>query len=149
MRGIHRWPVDSPHNGPITRKKFPFDDVIIVFIFLFSSGQTNCDVSVSRNDAKCKYTLVVCDGLLAVPGKLDSESVRQTITDIWCVIGYPNWQKRPQVKHHASTFTLVQFSSDSRFSLSQWETALHCNDVSHWLGASLKSALQLHWHWQT
>ena len=28
VRGIHRWPVDSPHNGPITRKMFPFDDVI-------------------------------------------------------------------------------------------------------------------------
>ena len=24
-----RWPVDSPHNGPITRKMFPFDDIII------------------------------------------------------------------------------------------------------------------------
>ena len=28
-RGIHRWPVDSPHKGPVTRKMFPFDDVII------------------------------------------------------------------------------------------------------------------------
>ena len=31
--------------------------------------------------------------------------------------------------------------ADSRFVPSQWETALHCNDVSHWLGASLESAL--------
>ena len=30
MRGIHRWPVNSPHKGPVTRKKFPFDDVIMV-----------------------------------------------------------------------------------------------------------------------
>ena len=29
VRGIHRWPVDSPHKGPVTRKTFPFDDVII------------------------------------------------------------------------------------------------------------------------
>ena len=28
VRGIHRWPVDSPHKGPVTRKMFPFDDVI-------------------------------------------------------------------------------------------------------------------------
>ena len=27
MRGIHRWPVNSPHKGPVTRKMFPFDDV--------------------------------------------------------------------------------------------------------------------------
>ena len=31
--------------------------------------------------------------------------------------------------------------SDSRFAPSQWETALLCNDVSYWLGASLKLAL--------
>ena len=29
VRGIHWWPVDSPHKGPVTRKMFPFDDVII------------------------------------------------------------------------------------------------------------------------
>ena len=29
--------------------------------------------------------------------------------------------------------------SDSRFAPSQWETVLLCNDVSHWLGASLDS----------
>ena len=28
-RGIHRWPVNSPHKGPVTRKKLPFDDVIM------------------------------------------------------------------------------------------------------------------------
>ena len=27
--GIHRSPVNSPHKGPVTRKMFPFDDVII------------------------------------------------------------------------------------------------------------------------
>ena len=29
VRGIHRWPLYSPHIGPVTRKMFPFDDVII------------------------------------------------------------------------------------------------------------------------
>ena len=29
VRGIHRGPVDSPHKGPVTRKMFPFDDVIM------------------------------------------------------------------------------------------------------------------------
>ena len=31
--------------------------------------------------------------------------------------------------------------ADYRFAPSQWETALLCNDVSHWLGANLESAL--------
>ena len=30
VRGIHRWPVDSPHKEPVTRKIFPFDDVIMI-----------------------------------------------------------------------------------------------------------------------
>ena len=27
--GIHRWPVNSPHKWPVTRKRFPFDDIIM------------------------------------------------------------------------------------------------------------------------
>ena len=30
VRGIHRGPVDSPHKWPVTRKMFPFDDVIMI-----------------------------------------------------------------------------------------------------------------------
>ena len=29
VRGIHRWPVNSPRKWPVTRKIFPFDDVIM------------------------------------------------------------------------------------------------------------------------
>ena len=47
VRGIHRWPVNSPHKWPVTRKMFPFDDVIIRWIqnimvilwFLISSSK--------------------------------------------------------------------------------------------------------------
>ena len=30
VRGIHRWPVNSPHKWPVTRKPFTFDDVIMM-----------------------------------------------------------------------------------------------------------------------
>ena len=36
------------------------------------------------------------------------------------------------------------YQADSRFAPSQWETALLCNDVSHWLGANLETALLLY-----
>ena len=29
VRGIHQWPVNSPHKGPVTRRMFPFDEVIM------------------------------------------------------------------------------------------------------------------------
>ena len=30
VRGIYRWPVNSPHKGPVTRNMFSFDDVIMI-----------------------------------------------------------------------------------------------------------------------
>ena len=35
VRGIHRGPVNSPHKWPVTRKMFPFDDVIMKTIIYF------------------------------------------------------------------------------------------------------------------
>ena len=29
VQGIHRWPVNSQHKGPVMQKMFPFDDVIM------------------------------------------------------------------------------------------------------------------------
>ena len=31
VRGIHRWPVNSPHKGPVKRIFFIFDDVIMMY----------------------------------------------------------------------------------------------------------------------
>ena len=51
VQGIHRGPVNSPQKGPVTRKMFPFDDVImykrlllIVMVYMYVSG-----VSVNKN----------------------------------------------------------------------------------------------------
>ena len=30
VRGIRRWSVNSPYKGPVTRKMFPFNDVIMI-----------------------------------------------------------------------------------------------------------------------
>ena len=34
VRGIHRGQVNSPHNQPVTRKMFPFDDVIMLSMII-------------------------------------------------------------------------------------------------------------------
>ena len=36
----------------------------------------------------------------------------------------------------------MEYRADSRFAPIQWEMALLCNNVSHWLGANLESALE-------
>ena len=43
MRGIHRGPVNSPHKGPVTRKMFPFADVIMCYEL---SGRDICKLYI-------------------------------------------------------------------------------------------------------
>ena len=35
VRGIHRGPANSPYKGPVTRKMFPLDDVIMCIELFF------------------------------------------------------------------------------------------------------------------
>ena len=49
VRGINRWPVNSPHKEPVTRKMFPFDDVIMCFDNGISSG--NVGTTIARPHA--------------------------------------------------------------------------------------------------
>ena len=51
VQGIHRWPVNSPHKGPITRKMLPFDDVIMKPLYTACHGMESrcqCHCFVSR-----------------------------------------------------------------------------------------------------
>ena len=104
VRGIHRGPENSPHKWPVTRKMFPFDDVIMAYF---------TDVVIGLLAWISNYNQYF---LWAVSSSLTSEAVQ--VNRPWK--GMQGW---------------------TRFGPSQWETALLCNDVSHWLGASLQSAL--------
>ena len=59
--------------------------------------------------------------------------------------GYDAWAPVCQTGSISGQCISSDFRADSRFAPSQRETALLCNDVSHWLGASLESALILGW----
>ena len=62
VRGIHRGPVKSPHKGTVTRKMFPFDDVI-----LFTVLPWRCHILISHCntsfDSESRITIgyTVCD----------------------------------------------------------------------------------------
>ena len=45
VRGIHRWPVNSPHKWPVTRKMLPFYDVIMKFV----AAAQNCLIFTTNN----------------------------------------------------------------------------------------------------
>ena len=68
MRWIHRWPVNSLHKGPVTRKMFPFDDVIMNFKLVIWSNWTEVAVSSIQNmiSVWCKL-----DGVIHYSGMLN------------------------------------------------------------------------------
>ena len=72
VRGIHRWPVNSPHKGPVTRKIFPFDDVImhtpkcvrfaLCCVLLWFTDQAPVPLTIFRSNWKFDQNLQ-CSGL--------------------------------------------------------------------------------------
>ena len=63
VRGIHRWPVNSPHKGPVTRKMLPFDGVIMKLMTLKFELQYKTFLSRTRkmrleiSSAKCRLSI--------------------------------------------------------------------------------------------
>ena len=53
VRGILRWPVNSTHKGPVTRKMFPFDDVIMPSIFVSVTEDRQIDWREWVNNRSC------------------------------------------------------------------------------------------------
>ena len=49
---VHQWLVNSPHKWPVTRQKFPFDDVIIFDLLKTHSTQTSAIVSWCSSNVK-------------------------------------------------------------------------------------------------
>ena len=47
--GIHRWPVNSPHKWPVTRKMFPFDDVIMPANKFQSNFNNNATIFIQEH----------------------------------------------------------------------------------------------------
>ena len=49
VRRSHRWQVDSLLKGPVTRKMFPFDDVIIIHEHVMASKRIICHIIEDGN----------------------------------------------------------------------------------------------------
>ena len=53
--GIHRRPVNSPHKWPVTRKMFPFDDVIMIYRLQFCYNDVD-----AKNDQQKISMIYMC-----------------------------------------------------------------------------------------
>ena len=114
VMGIHRRPMNSPHTGPVTRKMFPFDDVIVGGDKYFLDNTIECqEICAEFCCVWVKYRLVY--------------------PHFGCyndILLFHQWQQICRLDMAGSSFVPRQR-----------ETTSLCNDVSHWLGASLELAL--------
>ena len=73
--GIYRWQVDSPHKGPVTRKMFPLDDVIIIHQY---KNTTKYEPCAYFGDVLCIH----CDDVvLHVGGATDGQAKSTSSSD--------------------------------------------------------------------
>ena len=78
-----------------------------------------------------------CRSFVAVQG--DCETVYQSPMHSWCDVCNATIRSTWPIQD----WDIICIGA-SRFAPGQWETTLLCNGVSHWLGATLESALHLH-----
>ena len=88
--GIHRGPVNSPHKWPVTRKMFPFDDVIMM-------PPSNLNMSSSLTALPSQVNtpaVVVSDGPLGWSVCVDvvTSRVVPTISILWLINSSPPGQ---------------------------------------------------------
>ena len=72
VRGIHRWPVNSLHKGPITRKMFPFDDIAMRNL---NKIMRSCCQEHAFKDVVCEMLLILF--------RVQYIKLLQTIKNIW------------------------------------------------------------------
>ena len=122
--GIHRWLVNSPHKGSVTRKMFPFDNVIMhmekiadIWEMIFWNAFH------SRNRWHLGDDILKCISF--------KENVGSLIQISWVLFIRVKLTVR-----HRDHFVCAPI---------QWDITLHPNIASHWLGTytkwSLKSTL--------
>ena len=122
VRGIHRGPVNSPHKWPVTRKMFPFDDVIMhpkvpgcqgtqcwlvrhgfaVFLSLLPSA-SNINHTLIAN--KLRSTCIACPRFSNYIFILDS-------TSGFNGLGKDNFKTRPETQSFGGTLVLQIFKTD-------------------------------------
>ena len=111
--GIHRGPVNSPHKWPVTRKMFPFDDVIMYHWF-------NSLFRLTTKNASKPVLLAFYDGESTMINRyfLFISRSGHIILRAW-------WH-------------LARYRAQRSFCICQWKTTLQCKVASHWLGAYTK-----------
>ena len=134
MRGIHRWPVDSPPQRPVTRKKVPFDDVVIKLV-----GQRSILWSWWRHQMETfSALLTICAGNSPVSGEFPTQRPVTRSFDVYFDLrpnkrlskqswgwwfetpSRPFWRHRNVLKKNNSSRTIIHELNASKWSVLWW-----------------------------
>ena len=146
MREIHQWLIEPTHpKGPVMRKVFPYHNDIMPRVKpAFNPYVIRVIIGISSANERQHYNVK-----LSLIGYAQAQNDTCAINDT-----STNWNRTfswvHEPKLHPKANKLKEDTSirvDSRFAPSQWEMSLLCNDVSHWLGANLESALSMVKSW--
>ena len=83
-------PVNSPHKGPVTRKMFPFDDVIMIFLVLHIARVTSFCQRTSVIQWQERGRLLHSPSLVTLRLSVESESLPPIA---WCHPFVTGWSK--------------------------------------------------------
>ena len=99
VRGIHRWRVNSSHKGSVTRKMFPFDDVIMIHPYLNECWLVANNTLVNRFKRNC-----ICNEIVFI------EKMQK---NVWLSVNnsFHKWGDLPTI-----------FTSDAVTSETHWRT---------------------------
>ena len=89
VRGIHRGPVNSPHKWPVTRKMFPFDDVIMITDALLKESTDDRWIRLTKCQRYGKQRHVIHHSqcrLNSVIACLGKNAINHTIADCQRII---------------------------------------------------------------
>ena len=97
VRGIHRWPVNSPHKGPVTRKMFPFDDVIMGLVKVMINGPwldlnkdaiKTCNRMGELSNVATEYSLNIIQNIISIWNDIAKIHFEKIMTPV------STWSKR-------------------------------------------------------
>ena len=136
--GIHRGPVNSPHKWPVTRKMFPFDDIIMEYhctlwrhqMETFTALLSHCvgNPPITKGRLRGPLMFLWCQSKLSIE-ILDWPVIRDAMTLIWR-------RRNALYQFHILLMMLSDLlvrGDHFGYGLGHWEKALHNNAFSHWL----------------
>ena len=157
VKGIHRWPVNSPHNGPVTRKVVPFDDVIMSLSMSLLATQgdnwlTGADQSLPFvTDCDCQWACVAhFSG--SVCSMVSTRHKPAGISHWICLKGsytrdlWHSWHAHSVPQYHNDMMVAVVLESNKHQTISYHHTGL---SVTTGYNNDIEMILHMYLYWAT